>query len=103
MALVDLYASWNVHPLKVVGHSSGEIAAAYAIGALSIESAMQVAYFRGLYSAKLKDHGHEGAMMAAGISELEAEERITALGDKFGKIVVACVNSPANVTISGDE
>jgi NADPH:quinone reductase-like Zn-dependent oxidoreductase/ubiquinone/menaquinone biosynthesis C-methylase UbiE/malonyl CoA-acyl carrier protein transacylase len=92
-----------VHALKVVGHSSGEIAAAYAIGALSIESGMQVAYFRGLHSATLKDRGFKGAMMAAGISELEAEKRITALGGNSGKAVVACVNSPVSVTLSGDE
>ena len=103
IALVDLYASWNVHPLKVIGHSSGEIAAAYTIGALSIESAMQVAYFRGLHSSKLKDYGHNGGMMAAGISELDAKKQITALGGKYGKVVVACVNSPVSVTISGDE
>jgi len=97
MALVDLYASWNIHPLKVVGHSSGEIAAAYAIGALSIESAMQIAYFRRPPPAKSK--GYKGAMLAAGISELDAKKHIMALGDQFGKVVVDCVNSPIRVTL----
>jgi len=38
------------HPVAVVGHSSGEIASAYAAGALTLEDAMTVAYYRGLYS-----------------------------------------------------
>ncbi len=47
MALVDLLAHWNVRPNAVVGHSSGEIAAAYAKGSLSREQAWLVAYHRG--------------------------------------------------------
>ena len=48
IALVDLLADWNVIPVAVTGHSSGEIAAAYCAGGLSHESAMKVAYYRGL-------------------------------------------------------
>ena len=41
IALVDLLKSLNVLPFGVVGHSSGEIAAAYAAGALSHEAAIE--------------------------------------------------------------
>lgn len=41
IALVDLLSSLGVVPSRVVGHSSGEIAAAYATGALTHESAME--------------------------------------------------------------
>ncbi|KAH9876419.1 hypothetical protein J1614_003550 [Plenodomus biglobosus] len=99
IALVDLLTSWKISPRSVVGHSSGEIAAAYAIGALDIQSAMTVAFFRGLLSPKVKSLGHDGLMMAVGISEEQALDEIAALGEKPGKAVVACVNS---VTISGD-
>nr|QEG79218.1 polyketide synthase 39849 [Alternaria oxytropis] len=102
VALVDLLASWNVRPQSVVGHSSGEIAAAYCIGALNIDSAMTIAYFRGLLSRKVKSMGLEGRMMAVGLSEDNAKNEIRELGDGFGKAVVACVNSPRGVTISGD-
>ncbi|KAI4950323.1 Type I Iterative PKS [Alternaria rosae] len=102
IALVDLHASWNVRPQSVVGHSSGEIAAAYATGALSLESAMTVAYFRGLLSPKVKSMGLEGRMMAVGLSEDDAKTEIAELGEGLGKAVVACVNSPRGVTISGD-
>ncbi|KAF2202683.1 phenolpthiocerol synthesis polyketide synthase ppsA [Delitschia confertaspora ATCC 74209] len=102
IALIDMYATWNIHPARVVGHSSGEIAAAYATGALTVESAMKVAYFRGLLSSNAKNSGVKGAMMAAGLSEQDAEKEIAALGDGSGKAVVACVNSPGSVTLSGD-
>jgi acyl transferase domain-containing protein len=42
IALVDLLESFSIRPSRVVGHSSGEIAAAYAAGALSLESAILV-------------------------------------------------------------
>ncbi|KAF1850336.1 uncharacterized protein K460DRAFT_400404 [Cucurbitaria berberidis CBS 394.84] len=102
IALVDLLSSWNIHPQSVVGHSSGEIAAAYAAGALSTKSAICVAYFRGLLSPKVKSLGFYGRMMAVGLSEAEANNEIAELGDKLGKVLVACVNSPRGVTISGD-
>uniref|UniRef100_L7ITG6 Ketosynthase family 3 (KS3) domain-containing protein n=1 Tax=Pyricularia oryzae (strain P131) TaxID=1143193 RepID=L7ITG6_PYRO1 len=51
IALVDELRSWGVQPTKVIGHSSGEIAAAYCIGALSHLDAVAAAYFRGKASA----------------------------------------------------
>jgi acyl transferase domain-containing protein len=100
-ALVDLLAGWGVVPLRVVGHSSGEIAAAYCIGALDRESAWKAAYFRGLVSQKLRDSNtSRGGMMAAGIAEGEANHRIQKFDN--GHLTVACINSPSNVTISGD-
>nr|ALQ32881.1 putative polyketide synthase [Fusarium miscanthi] len=103
IALVDLYASWGIHPSRVVGHSSGEIAAAYATGALSIKGAILVSYVRGLLTENHNKNGKPGSMMAAGLSNAEAVEEIEALGHDFGKVVVACVNSPRSVTISGDK
>ena len=41
MALVDLLSEYDVRPSFVVGHSSGEIAAAYAAGALTRQAAVQ--------------------------------------------------------------
>jgi acyl transferase domain-containing protein len=41
-------------------------------------------------------------MMAVSLSEDDAKNEIGELGDGFGKAVVACVNSPRSVTISGD-
>ena len=103
IALVELYSSWNIHPSKVVGHSSGEIAAAYTIGAISLKSAMQIAYYRGICSSKLQQMGFKGGMLAVGISERDAQRYILAFGSSSGRAVVACVNSPSSVTLSGDD
>ncbi len=102
VALVDLLKEWNVKPVAVVGHSSGEIAAAYCAGFISQESAWTIAYQRGRLSDTIKTIPPklEGAMLAAGSSEDEIQaylRRVTA-----GKVSVACINSPLSVTVSGD-
>ncbi|KAJ5272907.1 polyketide synthase [Penicillium angulare] len=103
IALLDLLKSWNIEPTGVVGHSSGEIAAAYCYGALSRENAWSIAYWRGDICSKLCIEAPDvkGSMMAAGLSKEKAEDYIKTV--KAGKINVACVNSPSSVTISGDE
>ncbi|RFN48413.1 putative polyketide synthase [Fusarium flagelliforme] len=101
IALVDLIRSWNVHPTAVTGHSSGEIAAAYAAGALTHEAAMIAAYYRGVASSLLAaDSTLNGSMAAVGLSPDEAQGYLGRL--TRGKLVVACYNSPSNVTLSGD-
>ena len=102
VALVDLLRTWNIVPNAVVGHSSGEIAAAYAMGALARRDAWKVAYYRGLLSSEMKAGAPDmdGSMMAAGLSREKAEEWISRVTK--GEVVVACINSPSSVTISGD-
>ncbi|KAH7398011.1 putative polyketide synthase [Cadophora sp. MPI-SDFR-AT-0126] len=102
IALVDLLISWNVKPASVTGHSSGEIAAAYAAGVLTQESALTIAYFRGVVSSQVKDVKglKPGAMMAVGLSSAETQVLISDL--KEGRVNVACVNSTSSVTVSGD-
>ncbi|PVH97124.1 putative polyketide synthase [Periconia macrospinosa] len=102
VALVDLLRSWNIRPNAVAGHSSGEIAAAYAMGALSNEDAWRIAYYRGLLSTEMKANSPDvdGSMMAVGLSPEKAEAWISKV--TAGELVVACINSPTSVTISGD-
>ncbi|KAI4150924.1 MAG: hypothetical protein LQ340_003808, partial [Diploschistes diacapsis] len=103
IALVDLLTSWGIMPWAVTGHSSGEIAAAYAAGALSQKSAIAVAYFRGLAAPVIKERypNRKGSMLAVGLSREEAQNRVSELTK--GQAVVACINSPSSVTVSGDE
>ena len=82
----------------MVGHSSGEIAAAYCMGALSSESAWKLAYERGQLS-KLLQVG-SGAMMSVGLGETEVNTYLNRIVQ--GKAIVACTNSPSSVTLSGD-
>lgn len=102
IGLVDLLRSWGITPSAVVGHSSGEIAAAYAKGAITREDAWSIAYHRGRLSSMIKDLAPrlKGGMLATGVSEEAAQTYL----DKItrGKAAVACVNSPSSVTISGD-
>jgi acyl transferase domain-containing protein/NADPH:quinone reductase-like Zn-dependent oxidoreductase/SAM-dependent methyltransferase len=112
IALVTLLQSFGITPKAVVGHSSGEIAAAYCVGGLSLRSACKVAYFRGKLAAGLVEDvttnrsdrsSRKGAMLAVGLSETQAQEYIGRIEATAGvRIVVACVNSPKSVTISGD-
>ncbi|TVY76085.1 Highly reducing polyketide synthase, partial [Lachnellula suecica] len=102
IALVDLLTAWNIEPVAMTGHSSGEIAAAYSLGALSKEDAWKVAYWRGILSAQINTHAPDlkGAMLAVGTSEDQANELISKVTK--GEINVACVNSDSSVTVSGD-
>ncbi|KAF2715992.1 hypothetical protein K431DRAFT_316867 [Polychaeton citri CBS 116435] len=105
LALVNLLEDWGIVPTYVTGHSSGEIAAAYAHGALSFQDACTLAYHRGrvcsLPRLPFEAPSQRGAMMAVGLSATEAEGRLANVTK--GQIVVACENSPTDVTISGDE
>ena len=96
VALVNLFSLWGVVPVATVGHSSGEIAAAYASGQISAGDAIIAAYYRGKVSGALKT---KGAMLAVGIGAPEAAPFI----EKYkGRVVVACHNSPSSATFSGD-
>ncbi|KAF2762994.1 hypothetical protein EJ05DRAFT_495835 [Pseudovirgaria hyperparasitica] len=106
VALVDLLRSWKIHPKAVVGHSSGEIAAAYCAGGLDRESAWRVAYYRGKVSAILEaTHNEQGAMLAVPLNEPDIANIITTINENHmisgTKLTVACNNGPKSITISG--
>lgn len=102
IALVDLLGSLGIQPTAVLGHSSGEIAAGYAAGVLSHHAALSVSYHRGFISNLCKQKlDKKGAMLAVALGEDEASRYIAQL--QTGIVSVACVNSPASTTISGDE
>ncbi|KAL4957399.1 hypothetical protein BDW69DRAFT_200981 [Aspergillus filifer] len=98
IGLVDVLRNWGVTPAAVVGHSSGEIGAAYASGLLSASQAILAAYFRGFAVEKLQS---QGAMMAAGLDHGSADQLIEEK-KLTGRVRVACVNAPESVTISGE-
>ncbi|KAG5806456.1 hypothetical protein H9Q71_008972 [Fusarium xylarioides] len=103
VVLVDLLRQAGVELSGVVGHSSGEIGAAYAAGLLTARFAIRVAYYRGLY-AKLAQspNGCKGAMMAVGTTFDDASE-FCELDAFQGRIQVAARNSSSSITLSGDE
>ncbi|MFY1636764.1 type I polyketide synthase [Solwaraspora sp. WMMB335] len=96
VSLARLWRSYGVEPVAVVGHSQGEIAAAYVAGGLTLDDAARVVALR---SQAVRDRlaGH-GAMLSVALPAAEAERRIAAYA---GQLSVAAVNGPATVVVSG--
>ncbi|AGL16405.1 beta-ketoacyl synthase [Actinoplanes sp. N902-109] len=97
---VSLAAMWQaagVQPAAVVGHSQGEVAAAYVAGALSLADAIRVVVLRSaLFAAELVGHG---AVASVALGSAEVAGRITAWGDRLS---IGGRNSPAATTVVGD-
>nr|UBX54524.1 polyketide synthase [Aspergillus sp.] len=100
IALVDVLRAVGIEFSAVVGHSSGEIGAAYAAGYLNATDAIRVAYYRGLHAHLAQGPaGKRGKMMAVGMSLSQA----TAFCGEFnGAIAVAASNSQTSCTLAGD-
>lgn len=97
IALVELFKSWSVVPSVVVGHSSGEIAAAYAAGALSMKDAIITAFYRGYVCIKNRAAAETpGGMAAIGLGSDKIASYLTP------GVGIACENSGSSVTLSGD-
>jgi acyl transferase domain-containing protein len=100
IGLVWLLDSWGIKPSAVTSHSSGEICAAYAVGAISLRRAMGIAYFRSKLAAdRTQRSTAKGGMIAVGLGRRDSEGKTLTCG---GKAVVACVNSPSSTTVAGD-
>ena len=86
----------------VVGHSSGEIGAAYAAGFFNATDAIRIAFYRGRYAFMAKGpEGQKGGMLAVGTT-LEDARELVELPAFEGRVSVAAYNSDASVTLSGD-
>lgn len=94
VGLVDALRAVGVTACAVVGHSSGELGAAYAAGALTATEAITAAWRRGLVT---QQQTKAGAMAAIGMGWAEVEPFLVP-----GKVGVACENSGDSVTLSGD-
>ncbi len=106
-ALVELLKTWGVYPDCVLGHSSGEVAAAYASGALSLADATHLVYHR---AAQQQRVAGSGLMLAIGLDRSGVEGFLTELGvpvgrngGEAGQVEIACENSPANTVLCGKE
>jgi len=101
--LVKLLRAAGIEFTAVVGHSSGEIAAAYAAGFISETDAIRIAYYRGFHAKLARGSGftQAGAMLAVGTSWEDAQDLVNLRTFK-GRIAIAAHNSAASVTLSGD-
>ncbi|OAA50075.1 Beta-ketoacyl synthase [Beauveria brongniartii RCEF 3172] len=100
--IVDLIRSAGIDFDGVVGHSSGEIAAAYAAGFISADDAIKIAYTRGLCAHLAQGRqGEKGGMIAAAMTHPDAKD-LCENEAALHRISVAAYNSPTSVTLSGD-
>ena len=74
VALAALWRSWGVAPDAVVGHSMGEVAAAYVAGALGLEDAARVICMR---SRLLRRLSGRGGMAVVGLSLAETARALS--------------------------
>ena len=95
VALAELLRAWGLQPGFVVGHSVGEIAAAWCAGALALEDAARVAVVRGRVMDRATGFGR---MLSA---ELSADEARTFVEDWRG-LSIAAINGPRSLVLSGD-
>jgi len=96
VALATLWRSWGIEPQAVVGHSLGEVAAAYVAGALSLDDAVRVICHR---SRLFKRTIGQGAMAAV---ELSMEDARRVLVGSEDRVSIAVSNGPTSTVLSGD-
>ncbi|MFD7340191.1 type I polyketide synthase, partial [Streptomyces violascens] len=96
VSLTETWRTLGVTPSAVVGHSQGEIAAAYVAGALSLDDAAHIVALR---SQALHSITGRGGMLSVPLPQ----DRMGALLKPWaGRLSVAAVNGPTATVLSGD-
>ncbi|MDB5771573.1 MAG: zinc-binding dehydrogenase family protein [Burkholderia sp.] len=96
VGLAALWRAWGIVPGAIVGHSVGEVAAAYVAGVLSLEDAILVSYHR---SRIQKKAAGLGTMLAVGLSAADAVSYLARFPDS---VSLAAANAPTAITLAGD-
>jgi acyl transferase domain-containing protein len=96
VSLAELWRHHGIEPDAVVGHSQGEIAAAYVAGALTLDDAARVVALRSKAITALAGGG--GMISVA----LPADLAAIRLEGREDRLALATVNGPANVVVAGD-
>lgn len=97
VGITDLLAAWGITPTAVAGHSVGEIAAAWASGALSLEQAVEVVFHRSAAQAGTRG---AGAMTAVAL-DAGATQALLQSFPGGARLSLAALNSPSSVTVAG--
>ncbi|KAK0635463.1 hypothetical protein B0T17DRAFT_485578 [Bombardia bombarda] len=99
LAIVAVLERWGIKPQASVGHSSGEIAAAYVAGFLDRAGAIKAAFYRGRAAVNRKEEAESDVgMLAVGLGA----EALSPFLEKYeGQAWIACFNSGSSLTVSG--
>ncbi len=97
VGLTEMLRAQGITPTAVCGHSVGEIAAAWASGALTLDQAVQVILHRSRLQGQTKGMGQMTAV-AVGAAEMAKLLAELQLG---GEVAVAGVNSARGITLGG--
>jgi mycobactin polyketide synthetase MbtD len=95
----SLAAQWRFHgvcPDVAIGHSLGEVAAAYVAGAIALSDAVALVGARAAVVDRLKGR-YAMAVLGAGVDEAES-----VVGEIPGWLEVSAVNGPSSTVVSGD-
>ncbi len=96
---VSLAHEWRFHgvlPAIAIGHSLGEVAAAYVAGTISLPDAVALVGARATIVDQLAGH-YAMAVLGAGVDEAES-----LIGETAGWLEVSAVNGPSSTVVSGD-
>lgn len=96
IAIAEVLKDAGVIPAAVIGHSVGEVAAAYVAGALDFDTAVEVILTRG----RLQQTVNGGRIAAVGLT---AEKAKQAISEYSGRLELAAINGQNSVSIAGDK
>lgn len=94
LALTELLRSWGIRPDAVVGHSIGEVAAAWSSGFLDFEAAVDAVWAR---AKTMQEHSGPGAMLWLPTDVARA----AALIDRHPAVAIAAMNGPTSTVVAG--
>ncbi len=96
VGIARLWQEWGLVPDALIGHSFGEVTAAYLAGSLSLAEAVEVVYHRGRL---MQAAAGEGGMASV---ELPAERVRDLLSAYQGELTIGAINDPDSTVVSGD-
>ncbi|MEV0762662.1 HAD-IIIC family phosphatase [Nocardia sp. NPDC050435] len=96
-ALAAVWRAAGVRPDAVIGHSQGEVAAAYSAGVIEVNDAARIIVTR---SRLMQDVRGAGTMALVGLPEAEVAARVAAFG---GAVSIAAVNVRRSTVVAGEQ